>query len=589
MSDILNNEFTYATQYYRPPTPLPDEWENDIDRMHSLTGVDTFQLRVQWRWHEPREGEYVFDDLDELFELAARYGRKVLFKFLLENAPDYIYHRYGGTRRDMNGTAMRPLAHGAYYCGGWLPCFDNPDVLRKAGEFVRVMVERYKDRPELLLWNVWNEPIARPIGECGCTHSVAAYRDWLRRSYGDIGSLNNFLGKRWESFETVEPPASPTDYAELFMWRQWALEAVTERVRFVYDIVKGLDSTRPVITHVGGCSILQDVAGGGSDDVSNAKAVDFYGCSLPTATVLGNPINDCWPALQCDWLRSVSPYYWVYELYPDWGAWHPRVRIGDYKTKVLSSLACGAKGIVYWQYRAERLGMENNLSGLVNIDGSPKAVSNESVKIAGLIREHSDFLMSSRVKTSSIALVYSLKSDLISRVENTGSGGMWDFSLRNPDGSYLYKKALCGAYALFRELGYTVEWLDSRALAKRAQDFELIYLPEYFMPEAGESQALQQFAKNGGKLIAEEGVGLRQANTWVNGSWPAEPFRDMFGVKIDDRALGSFKPERLMLNNTEIIPGTDNFISSLIPEKGEVIGTWSDSSPAVVKNNNCIL
>ena len=43
-----------------------------------------------------------------------------------------------------------------------------------------------------------------------------------------------------------------------------------------------------------------------------------------------------------------------------------------------------------------------------------------------------------------------------------------------------------------------------------------------------------------------------------------------------------------MVNGIKLVPGEDNFISSLIPEKGEVIGRWSDSSPAVVKNNNCI-
>ncbi len=585
---IITDKFTYGTQYYRPPTPLPEEWETDLRSMAETVGIDTIQFRVQWRWNETREGEYSFADLDRLFELAEKYHKKVLFKFLLENAPDYIYNRYGGTRCDMHGVPMRLLAHGAYYCGGWLPCFDNPEVLRKAGDFVRLMTERYKDRPEILLWNVWNEPSSRPIGECGCSHSVKAYRDWLRECYGSIDRLNGFLGKCWDDFSTVEPPASASDYAELFLWRKWAMYAVRSRVKFVYDIVKGLDPDRPVITHVGGCSILQDAAGGCSDDVQNAAAVDFYGCSLPTASVLDNPISDCWPVLQGDWLRAVSPYFWVYELYPDWGAWLPKVRLGDYQMKVFGPLAAGAKGIVYWQYRAERLGMENNLSGLVNIDGSPKEVSRESLKISKVLHEHQQFLMQAAVKTDPIAIVYSVDSDLINRVENTGANGFWDFSLNATNGLYLYKKALCGIYALFRELGYTVEWLDSRNLPERAKNYRLLYLPEMFMPTDAETVALLDYARNGGKIIAEEGLGLRQPNTWVHTAWPSPSFRELFGVKIAEREQAVFRGDTLTFGNCRLTPEYDNFISRLEVATGDIMAKWADGSPAMLKNGGLV-
>jgi hypothetical protein len=292
--------------------------------------------------------------------------------------------------------------------------------------------------------------------------------------------------------------------------------------------------------------------------------------------------------LQCDWLRAVSPYFWVYELYPDWGAWHPKVRTGDYKLKVLAPLAAGAKGIVYWQYRAERVGMENNLSGLVNIDGSSKEVSREALKISCFIRENQDFLLRAKVKTDPIAIVYSVDSDLINRVENTGSEGSWDFSLRNRNGLYLYKKALCGIYALFRELGYAVEWLDSRSLTDKAKQFKLLYLPEMFMPTAAEVTALLTFANTGGKLIAEEGLGLRRANTWVNNAWPAEPFRRLFDVKIVERECAEFNKEVLECGKFSLKLTNDNFVSRLQTRNGNIFARWSDGSPAAVQSESGI-
>jgi hypothetical protein len=43
--------------------------------------------------------------------------------------------------------------------------------------------------------------------------------------------------------------------------------------------------------------------------------------------------------------------------------------------KLYAALASGAKGLVYWQYRAERVGMENDCAGLMRADGTPRPVA----------------------------------------------------------------------------------------------------------------------------------------------------------------------------------------------------------------------
>ena len=193
----ITDRFIYGTQYYRAPTPLQDEWEYDLNMMPQA-GLDTIQIRVQWRWNERREGEYYFDDVDRLFDLAEKYNKQVIMKFMLETAPDYVFQKYDGARRDMHGNLIRPGGHGAFYVGGWWPCFDNPQVLSKAKKFVMIFTKRYKDRKSLLMWNIWNEPRMRPIGDCGCQDSLNNYRNWLKQEYKTIDNLNNHFGKCWE-------------------------------------------------------------------------------------------------------------------------------------------------------------------------------------------------------------------------------------------------------------------------------------------------------------------------------------------------------------------------------------------------------
>ena len=88
------NKIIHGTQYYRAPTPLPNEWETDISRFENY-GLDAFQIRINWRWNERVENVYDFSDIDRLFELAEKYDRKVIVKFLLECAPQYIFDKYG--------------------------------------------------------------------------------------------------------------------------------------------------------------------------------------------------------------------------------------------------------------------------------------------------------------------------------------------------------------------------------------------------------------------------------------------------------------------------------------------------------------
>ncbi len=165
--------YPLGVQYYRAPTPLPEEWPLDLPRIRDL-GFDFIQVRPQWRWHERREGEFRWEDLDRLFDLCARHGLKVMFQFMLETAPAWLYEKHACFRIDLFGHRILPRGHGAFYVGGWLPCFDHPMVRAEGERFIRAAVERYRSHESLLLWEAWNEPRSRPVGECCCPASLAS-------------------------------------------------------------------------------------------------------------------------------------------------------------------------------------------------------------------------------------------------------------------------------------------------------------------------------------------------------------------------------------------------------------------------------
>jgi len=381
----------------------------------------------------------------------------------------------------------------------------------------------------------------------------------------------------------------PFGYVELFLWRKWALIAVQNRLKFMYETVGELDNSRPIITHAGFCTMLADIAGDGTDDIENSRIVDFYGTSFPVAQHFSNIIEEAQPFLICDWLRSVDKHYWIYELYPDFGGWHRGVSKEDFTFKVLSTLACGTKGLVYWQYRAERLGSENNEAGLVHMDGSFKEITPIAGEIANCIKSYEKDFAEAQVIDDKIGILYSLDSDMISRIENTQGPddySYWSFALK-AGYPYLYKKAIWGIYVLFREMGLTAQFCDERKLADNIDELKLLYIPQGYMLNEKTISLISAFVEKGGFVIAEEGTGLRANNTWLNVSFPNDKISDIFGVKISDRLACEFGSDEMSAFGCEIKPAS--FISYLQPlENATVIGRWSSNTPAIVSRENTL-
>ncbi len=580
------DEFVFGTHYYRAPTPLPEEWAGDLERIAAL-GLDCVQLRVLWRRNERVRGQYEFDDLDRLMALARANGLKVIVKFMLENAPDYVFRDLGGAAVAPDGIPMDYTGNGAFYLGGHRPCFDNPGVRAAAVEFVRRVVEHYRDEPSLLLWNVWNEPRIHR-GECACVHSRAAFHRWLEERFGPVERLNGFLGKAWDSFESVQVPRTFRTYADMFLWRQWSHATLTGWLRAVRDAVKALDGRHPVIAHVGCCNVVNDPVDDLTDDWANARLFDFYGTSLSVGERFETPFERAWPFLILARMHDCSPYFWVHELYPEWGDWQGRIAPADFRYKVMSAVAGGAKGVVLWQYRAERLGHENDLAGLVNIDGTPKAVTHECQTFLEELRPWRGFLAKAEPVTDPVGILFDLDSNLIGSVESRDAQG----NLRRAHGGIQPAlDALQGIFTLCHELKLSPRIIDSRHLAEAAESLEVLYLPECFMVGEKTAEVLRRFAARGGLLIAEEGLALRQPNTWLNYPWPGAGMDELFGVRLEERveSLKTRRPWRLRVGGAEEVEsiGYAAALQPLSPETQTLL-RWADGRAAVVRRGSCV-
>lgn len=572
--------FVLGTQYYRQPTPLPEEWSDDLKKIKAL-GLEYIQLRPQWRWHERHEGHYNWSDIDRLMDLAQKNGLKVIFKFMLETAPDYVFKKYRGYRVGLKGETLWPVANGAFYVGGWIPCFDHPDVMSRALDFVRDGAKRYKDHDALALWHAWNEPRARPVGECTCDHSRRSYLAWLRERFSTVENLNAFTGKCWADFEEIDPPRGLADYTEMFLWRHWAATRVALRVKNVAQTIKEIDPAREVVAHVGMPSVYQDALADTSDDYLTRQTVDFYGSSLEVRYEKP-PLNKSMPFMIADWMRSLSGdgYFWINELYPSKGRWEPETAPDEVARWYWACVACGAKGIVLWQYRKERLGFETNDAGLMETDGRENPTSRKLAKVFRIIHENEKHLAAARVPQARVALVYDFDSDLVSRIESSEFND--ECSLKKTPFAYAYKTALHGAYHLFWSAGIPVDFVSSHELERIAQ-YNVVYLPTLLVVNPKHAGILKEFVAHGGRLIAEGGTGQRDANTWLHTTRPGAGLAELFGLIEVERVVDRDEKRSLTLPTGQTV--TSPYINaSFQVTTARVLAEYHNGGAALTEN-----
>ena len=178
----------YGSQYFRPPHPAKENWQKDMQNMHTL-GFNTVKLWAVWNTIERTEGSFDFSDLDELVRIAGSSGLRVIINIIPEGAPywlekgneDALYTTSTGSTVSFTGAENMPTA-------GWPGlCMDKPEVQHYVERFIRTLTAHYAENDTVEIFDVWNEPHLEPMfayrGEilCYCEHSKRAFAAWLPR------------------------------------------------------------------------------------------------------------------------------------------------------------------------------------------------------------------------------------------------------------------------------------------------------------------------------------------------------------------------------------------------------------------------
>jgi beta-galactosidase len=500
MKHLLSKKyFPFGSQYYRAPSPHKNEWERDLKNMAAY-GFNTVKFWVQWRWNNPSENKFYFDDIDELMDLAQKFKLRVMLNTIFDVAPAWIYTKYDDASMiTLNGREIGPQTQPHRQIGGLGYCFNNDKVTEHQFKFLRETIKRYKNHPALEIWNVGSEPEltssiaemrvyadnAEKIGDmlCYCDNCKNKFRQWLGNKYKKPDKLNEVWNRNYNSFDEAEIPFTRNTFNDIIDWRMFFVHTIGENVRQRFEIANEEDNGKhPLMCHhvfIQGFPVTSTA----NDPWNVGQYGDLHGFTQMDDAAMIDILRSCAkdkPVISAEMLML---YGYTLNL-------PKKINENDIKRIIFSGIAGNLKGFIFWQYRPEILGREAPAWGLTYPDGSETPWLKSFSKVGKVLQEHSDFLLDAKPSEAEVAILYNPENQVFAWA-STGNE-------KNATNSLL------GVHKALYEHNFIVDFIHPKEFKKNILDnYKVLYIPfPYYLSEEI-CKAIEKWVSGGGVLIGE--------------------------------------------------------------------------------------
>ena len=369
-----------------PLTPLgvayyPEHWPRarwaEDARLMRAAGLAEVRLgEFAWGLLEPAEGRFEPEWLDEAIATLAAEGLAVVLgtptaappAWLTRAHPEVLFVGEDGVTRQP-GARRHACVGGPYRA--------------HAARITGWMAGRWGAHPAVVGWQLDNELGCHGTARCHCPACVVAFRGWLATRHGTLEVLNAawgtaFWSQRYTAWDEVLPPARLVYTPNPGHWLDWCRFS-SERNRDFLEAQAALvraASPGRWLTHnlMGGFDALDHAA-----LVAPLDVVGFDNYQPPGCTWQDQ-------AMALDRMRGLrdAPFRVLEQQCGplDWAEHNPALRPGEVRLKSLQAIAHGADGLLYFRWRAGRLGAEQLHGAVLPHDGVPGRTYRELAALA---------------------------------------------------------------------------------------------------------------------------------------------------------------------------------------------------------------
>lgn len=522
--------FPFGTHFYREPALPLKELKRDMRIMKKL-GFNTLKIQESWAIDNPREGEINLSTMEELIAEANQLNLYIYFGITMEQMPAWVWKKYPDCR--LVNAFGEPHNDSTQYLipadGKPGPCWDHPGARETTEKFMAKLARSLGRFDNIIVWNCWQEvgfwpgrPGATSDAEvmfCYCSYTLERFRQWLRKKYGNLETLNKVWRTGFGEWDEVEPPRMYMAVPSFIDWRTFMDEVyLAGVVRWKADILRRNDPKhRPVMCHVGRPTI------GSGIDWHLAKAVDLFGTSSYPAWHIWNDFGswdaekpkfdqpvaksnrlrwEMWTLSLCfDYIRSAAGRdreFCIAEFQGGpavsylWKGITPTP--SDIRFWTILALSCGTTGITFWNHRPEIFWTEGHGFGLCDSKGKPTDRVKEAGKIGQTLQNYSLLFREGVIPPRQVAII--INEDL------------YHFSQATPKAREHLIHTIRGLYKCLWQAGVWVDFVEAEEVDKGVlNNYKVATLPFPLAISDSLVEALSDYVEQGGVLISEACAG----------------------------------------------------------------------------------
>jgi beta-galactosidase len=586
MKNIVSGRyFPFGSQYYRAPSPRPEDWERDTEQFARL-GLNTIKYWVQWRWNNPAEDTYYFEDIDRLMDLAEKNNLRVMLNTIFDVAPVWIFHKYpDASMVTLNGRTIGPQTQPHRQIGGLGYCFNHDGVMEYFFKFLEATIHRYKEHPALEIWNVGSEPEltssmsemrlyadnAEKMGDmlCYCTNCIRKFKTWLSIKYGSIEALNHSWNRNYSSFDQVEVPKTRNTFNDIIDWRMFFVDTLGDNVRRRFELAKKIDEGKhPLMCHhvfIQGFPVVSTA----NDPWNVGRFGDLHGFTQMDDPMMCDILRSCArgkPVISAEMLMLMG---YTLDL-PE------PIYVDDIKRNIFTGIAANLKGFIFWQYRPEILGREAPTWGLTYPDGTKSPWLEEFSAVGRTLQQYTDFLLDASPAPAEIALLYNPENQIFAWAATGNEKNATD--------------SLLGVHKALYERNYTIDFIHPTEFGSGLlKKYKVLVVPFPYVLNKDIASEIEIFVREGGVVIGESYfAGWDLENGAHHTTVPGYGLHNVFGVRQSIVAPAGMNDsvEIELKNDLPGIPKWKKIRGMMVKEtfftdRAEILASYADGTPAI--------
>lgn len=500
---------------------MPHIWGEDI-RLMKLSHSNVVSVGIfSWTMLESEEGRFNFVWLDEIFDLMHKNGNYVILATPSGAKPIWMAHKYPETLR-VGQNRVRNL-----YGERHNHCYTSPIFREKIGIINRLLANRYKNHPSLIMWHISNEF----EGQCACNLCEEAFREYLKEKYdNDLDKLNlawwsKFWSHTYTSWEQIEAPAphgEPALHGLNLDWMRFVTHQTLDYYKYERSILKEITPDIPVTTNF-------------HDYVSLFRGIDYWKFA-PYLDVVSWDNYPYWHGERTD-AHEASRIGFVHDLNrsilngkpfmlmessPSSTNWQSVAKLRRPGMHVLSSIQAVAHGsdtVQYFQWRKSRGSSEKFHGAVVDHCGHENTRVFRDVTEVGEILTKLNEVVGTSVEPE-VAVIYDWEN-------------YW--AIEDAQGPRVYKKdyhdTVSKHYRAFWNMSIPLDVINMDCDFSK---YKVIIAPMLYMVRKGVGKRLEEFVENGGRLVTTYWSGIVDENDLCFLTGFPGPLRKLTGIWAEE-------------------------------------------------------